>query len=94
MKAYIQVNKNGDFYNVNAFIAYEGFTSLGWEIIKFYDTNEIKENNPEDVVVGGIGNVRKRLEILGIKRNQGEIYKLNERLGNYGKENRTCLSNK
>jgi len=73
MKAYIQANKNGEFYNVNAFIAFEGFTSLGWEIIKFYNINEIKENNPEDVVVGGIGNVRKRLEILGIKRSQGEI---------------------
>jgi len=73
MKAYIQTNKKGDFYNVNAFIAYEGFTSLGWEIIKFYDSNEIKEKNPEDIVVGGIGNVRKRLEILGIERTQGEI---------------------
>ncbi|WP_088834822.1 ATP-grasp domain-containing protein [Paenibacillus tyrfis] len=73
MKAYIQANKKGDFYNVNAFIAYEGFTSLGWEIIKFYDLNEIKDSNPENIVVGGIGNVRKHIEILGIKRNEGEI---------------------
>ncbi|MFU1796238.1 ATP-grasp domain-containing protein [Paenibacillus azoreducens] len=73
MKAYIQANKNGDFYNVNAFIANEGFTLLGWETIKFYDIKEIIDNNPEDLVVGGIGNVRKRLEILGIERKQGEI---------------------
>ncbi|MFF2479730.1 ATP-grasp domain-containing protein [Paenibacillus sp. NPDC058071] len=73
MKAYIQANKSGEFYNVNAFIAYEGFNSLGWEIVKFYDSNEINENNPEDIVVGGIGNVRKRLELLGIERSQGEI---------------------
>ncbi|ANY70771.1 hypothetical protein BBD42_16310 [Paenibacillus sp. BIHB 4019] len=73
MKAYIQANKNGEFYNVNAFIANEGFTSLGWETIKFSDIAEIKENNPEDLVVGGIGNVRKRLEFLGVERNQGEI---------------------
>jgi hypothetical protein len=73
MKAYIQADKNGEFYNVNAFIANEGFTSLGWETIKFYDINEIKENNPEDLVVGGIGNVRRRLEVLGLERRQGEI---------------------
>lgn len=73
MKAYIQVDKKEDFYNVNAFIANEGFSELGWETIKFHDVTEIKETNPEDIVVGGIGNVRKRLEILGFKRNQGEI---------------------
>ncbi|KMZ43569.1 MULTISPECIES: ATP-grasp domain-containing protein [Bacillales] len=73
MRAYIQANKSGEFYNVNAFIAFEGFASLGWEIIKFHDIHEIKEKNPEDIVVGGIGNVRKRLEILGIERSQGEI---------------------
>ncbi|ASJ56500.1 hypothetical protein BP422_24810 [Brevibacillus formosus] len=73
MRAYIQANKCGEFYNVNAFIAFEGFTSLGWEIIKFHDVNEMKENNPEDIVVGGIGNVRRRLEKLGIERSQGEI---------------------
>ncbi|MGM0710309.1 ATP-grasp domain-containing protein [Brevibacillus parabrevis] len=73
MRAYIQANKNGEFYNVNAFIAFEGFTSLGWEIAKFRDINEVKEDNPEDIVVGGIGNVRRRLEMLGIERNRGEI---------------------
>ncbi|MNO58911.1 hypothetical protein D3C76_494860 [compost metagenome] len=73
MRAYIQTDKNGDFYNVNAFIANEGFTSLGWETIKFYDIKEIQENNPEDLVVGGIGNVRRRLALLGVERKQGEI---------------------
>ncbi|MUT67409.1 ATP-grasp domain-containing protein [Paenibacillus sp. NEAU-GSW1] len=73
MRAYIQANKNGEFYNVNAFIAYEGFASLGWETIKFYDLNEIQGQIPEELVVGGIGNVRKRLEMLGVGRSQGEI---------------------
>ncbi|MDR0263217.1 MAG: ATP-grasp domain-containing protein [Sphingobacterium sp.] len=73
MKAYIQANKNGDFYNVNAFVANEGFTLLGWETVKFYDIKEINEYNLEDIVVGGIGNVRKRLEILGLERTQEEI---------------------
>lgn len=73
MKAYIQVDKNGNYCNVHAFIANEGFTLLGWETFKFTDIREIKDDNPEDIVVGGIGNVRKRLEILGFKRNQEEI---------------------
>lgn len=73
MRVYIQTNKQGEFYNVNAFVAYEGFTLLGWEIIKFYEMKDIKDNHLEDIIVGGIGNVRKRLEILGIEKNQGEI---------------------
>lgn len=73
MKAYIQANEKGDYYNVNAFIANEGFSSLGFETVKFIDIMEIEDNNPEDILVGGIGNVRKRLEILGLKRNQEEI---------------------
>jgi len=73
MRAYIQTDRNGNFYNVNAFIANEGFTSLGWETVKFHDVQEIKEFDPEHILVGGIGNVRKRLEILGFARKQGEI---------------------
>lgn len=73
MRAYIQTDKNGDFYNVNAFIANEGFSTLGWETIKFFDIQEIEDNHPESLVVGGIGNVRERLEQLGLERKQGEI---------------------
>lgn len=73
MRAYIQTDLNGDFYNVNAFVAKEGFAALGWETLKYSEANDISDHNPEDVVVGGIGNVRKRLEILGIERTQGEI---------------------
>ncbi|SFN51238.1 protein of unknown function [Paenimyroides ummariense] len=73
MKAYIQTDKSGEFYNVNAFIANEGFKHFGFETEKFYRIEEINDKNPENVIVGGIGNVRKRLEILGITRNQNEI---------------------
>lgn len=73
MKAYIQTNKNGEYYSVNGFIANEGFNLLGWETVKFTDIMEIKDNNPEDIVVGGISNVRKHLEVLGFKRRQEEI---------------------
>ena len=73
MRAYIQTNKNGEFYNVNAFVAYEGFMSLGWETVKFYEVKDIKDHHQEDIVVGGIGNVRSRLALLGIERNKEEI---------------------
>ena len=73
MKAYIQTDKNGDFYNVNAFIANEGFKNFGFEIEKFVDADEISDKNPENIIVGGIGNVRKRLQNLNIIRENKEI---------------------
>lgn len=73
MKAYIQTDKDGNFYNVNAYLANEGFTLFGWETQKFVSIDEIEDNNPEDILVGGIGNVRKRLEKLGISRPNVEI---------------------
>ena len=73
MKAYIQTDKFGEFYNVNAFIANEGFKHFGFKTEKFNKVEEISDNNPETIIVGGIGNVRKRLDILGIIRNQNEI---------------------
>lgn len=73
MKAYIQTNKNGEFYNVNAFVAYEGFKNFGFEILKFIDADDISDENLEDIIVGGIGNVRKRLQNLNIIRKNKEI---------------------
>jgi hypothetical protein len=46
IKAYIQTDQNGEFYNVNAFIAYEGFKNFGFEIQKFTNADEITETNP------------------------------------------------
>ncbi|MEJ8304015.1 ATP-grasp domain-containing protein [Saccharibacillus sacchari] len=73
MKAYIQTNANGEFYNINAFSAYEGFAALGWEIVKFYNVEQIADRDPATIVVGGIGNVRKRLELLGMEKKTAEI---------------------
>ncbi|RZK66746.1 MAG: hypothetical protein EOO92_24915 [Pedobacter sp.] len=42
MTAYIQTDKSGNFYNVNAYLANEGFTSLGWETIKYVTVEEIQ----------------------------------------------------
>lgn len=73
MKAWIQTDANGDCYNVNAFIAREGFRSLGWETEKFYLLEEISSLDPEELIVGGIANVRKRLELLGFPHSGNEI---------------------
>jgi hypothetical protein len=73
MKAYIQADKSGNFYNVNAYVANEGFQTLGWETEKYFSVDEIKDNDPESLIVGGIGNVRKRLEKFGVERPSNEI---------------------
>ena len=68
MKVYIQTDSNGDYYNVNAFIASVGFKSLGFEIFKYVDAKNVEENERDSIFVGGVGMVRKRLEILGINK--------------------------
>jgi hypothetical protein len=47
MLSYIQTDKQGEFFNVNAFVAYKGFEFLGWEIKKYYRAEEVAELNPE-----------------------------------------------
>lgn len=68
MKAYIQTDTNGDYYNVNAFVAAVGFHSLGFEVIKYKNSDEINDQDASAIVVGGVGMVRKRLTNLGIER--------------------------
>ena len=72
MKAYIQTDKNGDYYNVNAFIASVGFCSLGFEVFKYFDVKDVQEKDKDAIFVGGVGMVRKRLNILGIEK-QDEV---------------------
>jgi hypothetical protein len=73
MKAYIQTHKSGDFYNVNAFVANDGFTTLGWETVKYSSIDEMTDLDPEHLIVGGIANVRKQLARLGINSPAHEI---------------------
>lgn len=73
MKTYIQTDKDGNFYNVNAFVAYEGFRHFGFTTEKYTDADDITGFRPEDIVVGGIGNVRKRLRRLNIPQPEKEI---------------------
>lgn len=67
MKAFIQTDENHEFYNVNAYLAFVGFTALGFEVIKYVDSCNIKSLDKEDVFVGGVGMIRKRLKSLNIE---------------------------
>lgn len=72
MKAYIQTNEQGDFFNTNAYVAAKGFDFFGWEINRYVNADEIDDPDPSAVLVGGIGNVRRRLARLGLAQ-QGEL---------------------
>ena len=85
MRAYIQTLKNKEFYNVNAFVANEGFSTLGWETIKFTSLDDVDDTDPESLFVGGIGTVRQRLAQLGINSDSGEIDYPNELAGYLGR---------
>ena len=63
MVAYIQTDQTGNFYNVNAYLANEGFTKLGWHTILYHSLDEIDTLVAEEVVVGGIGYILSLIHI-------------------------------
>lgn len=65
MKAYIQCEK-GKINNDNFFKAYLGFKEMGFETVLFSTEEELMQSNKEDVVVGYIGTVLKRLHDFDI----------------------------
>lgn len=55
-------------YSVNGYVAMKGFEQMGFEIILFKSLDEVLPNmNRENIVVGGIQTVRRRLNQLKIK---------------------------
>lgn len=66
MKAYIQIDSEGEFHNVNAYVAWVGLKALGFEIEKFEDANSIVNPDKSSILVGGIGAVRKHLTNLNL----------------------------
>ena len=73
MVAYIQTDSTGNFYNVNAYLANEGFTKLGWHTIPYHTLDQIEKLVSEEVVVGGIGYIKQRLAQLGIPHLQQDL---------------------
>lgn len=66
MKVYIRKYKQEPI-SINFFTADIGFRELGFEVVYYEDVRDIKGNNPEDIIVGGIGDVRYVLDQLGKK---------------------------
>lgn len=67
MKAFVQQITKGLVNNGSAFSAGEGLKQMGWEVEYFSAYADIKDRDldPEVMVVGGIGEVRQRLQDLG-----------------------------
>jgi hypothetical protein len=66
MKVYIQKGTDNECSNINSFIALDGFRHLGWEICTYRDSRLLTDNQPEDVVVGGIGDIKSAFENLNL----------------------------
>lgn len=66
MKAYIQADKNDFPNNDNFFKAYLAFHEMGLETIFFHNDEVLTTSAKEDVVVGYVGTLRKRLRDFGI----------------------------
>lgn len=67
LKAYIQANNKGIPHNYNFMNAYQGFYEMGFETVMFSDHETLSLSRPEDIVVGYVGTVRKRLLDFGIQ---------------------------
>jgi hypothetical protein len=65
VKVYIQKGFDRECANTNFFIALDGFKQMGWEICFFHKGSEIKDNQPEHVVVGYIDDVKVALQNIG-----------------------------
>lgn len=68
MRAFIQCDKDMNPMNPNVYNAYYGFREMGFECIFFHDYDELDLNyhTISDIIVGGIGMIRRRLEHFGI----------------------------
>lgn len=65
MKAYIQVGSNGMPIGVSAFTAMEGFRQLGIETMLFSNFKDIDNPSAEDIIVGGLGTIKKWFKARG-----------------------------
>lgn len=67
MKAYIQCLSDGTPMDYDVYNACCGFREMGWELIFFQNYSELaKSHERQDIIVGGIGMIRKRLNDFDI----------------------------
>ena len=66
MKVFVQADKNGLPHNHNFYSAYQGFLEMGFETIMFNRLEELKDSNRNDIVIGYVDDVRKKLSYFGV----------------------------
>lgn len=68
MRAFIQCDSTGFPCNPNVFTAFTGLRAMGYECTFFQHYEELVRNNhrKEELIVGGIGIIRQRLQDFGI----------------------------
>ncbi|SHK53647.1 protein of unknown function [Clostridium cavendishii DSM 21758] len=66
MRVYIRKNFDDEIANQNIYAAFCGFKQMGFEVIFFKNIDEVYDNNPEDIVVSYIADVRKTLYKHGV----------------------------
>lgn len=69
MRTFIQCDSTRHPCNTNAFTAFAGLQAMGYECIFFQKYEELIENNhnKEELVVSGIGMIKRRLQDFGIE---------------------------
>jgi hypothetical protein len=67
MRVYISQDQTGEWANTNCYAAADGFRQMGWEIVPFVESTELPNDDPNDVVVGYIGQVENALLALGFQ---------------------------
>lgn len=67
MKAYIESDKRGMPANINFFKAYQGLHDMGFETVFFTNEEQLKNAEPDNLVVGFVGTVKRHLLKLGIQ---------------------------
>ena len=82
MRVYIQCRENNLPHSYNFYSAYQGFREMGFEIIPFQNMEDLKNSEKEDIIVGYVEIVRKRLAEFGIQTPEMDYpQELNEYLG-------------
>lgn len=67
MKVYIRASNKDIPHNYNFMCAYQGFREMGFEIVLYRDREGLADSTKEDIVVGYVGEVRRRLADFGIE---------------------------
>lgn len=67
MKIFVQCDKNGLPLNYDFFNAYAGFKEMGFETVFFYNDEQLKKSEKNDVIVAFFGPVKSRLRDFGIE---------------------------